>query len=85
MQSRHRGVTDPDQAWILGELIAYLDSEASGPAGSTTWAPAGSGVRKGAHEGVLRASDAEVRDVAARWEQFTQYLCSGSRRTLGAR
>jgi len=25
-QHRHRGISDPDQAWILGELIAYLDS-----------------------------------------------------------
>lgn len=27
IQHRHRGVSDPDQAWILGELIAYLDHE----------------------------------------------------------
>ena len=33
VQYRHRGVSDPDQAWILGELIAYLDHEKSGAAG----------------------------------------------------
>lgn len=27
VQHRFRGVSDPDQAWILGELIAYLDNE----------------------------------------------------------
>ena len=26
-QSRHRRISDPDQAWILEELIAYLDNE----------------------------------------------------------
>ncbi len=24
---RHRGISDPDQSWILGELIAYLDDD----------------------------------------------------------
>jgi hypothetical protein len=33
VQSRYRGVSDPDQAWLLGELIAYFDSEASGTGG----------------------------------------------------
>jgi hypothetical protein len=83
VQSRHRGVTDPDQAWILGELIAYLDSEASGAGGFDDMGANWVGVRKGAHDGVLRASDPEVRDVAARWEQFTQYLCLGLSQDLG--
>ena len=30
VQHRYRGVSDPDQAWILGELIAYLDSSSLG-------------------------------------------------------
>src|SRR5262249_37764315 len=30
LQHRFRGVEDPDQAWILGELIAYLDHENTG-------------------------------------------------------
>jgi hypothetical protein len=83
VQSRHRGVTDPDQAWILGELIAYLDSEASGAGGFEDMGASWISVRKGAHEGVLRANDDEVRDVAARWEQFTQYLCLGLSQDLG--
>jgi hypothetical protein len=33
VQHRHRGVDDPDQAWLLGELIAYLDDERSGASG----------------------------------------------------
>lgn len=30
VQSRFRGVSDPDQAWILGELIAYFDNKPPG-------------------------------------------------------
>ena len=30
MQKVHRGVADPDQAWILGELIRYLEHPRSG-------------------------------------------------------
>jgi hypothetical protein len=30
VQLDHRGVSDPDQAWILSELIEYLDDERSG-------------------------------------------------------
>ena len=33
MQHQHRGVKDVDQAWILGELIAYLEHEKSGAIG----------------------------------------------------
>jgi hypothetical protein len=30
MQKEFRGVADPDQAWILGELIRYLEHSRSG-------------------------------------------------------
>ena len=33
VQHRFRGVDDPEQAWILNELIRYLDDERSGCAG----------------------------------------------------
>ena len=74
VQSRYRGISDPDQAWILGELIAYLDSEASGAGGfedmGDKWVP----VRKAAHDETLRTTMPEVHEVADRWEEFTQSL-----------
>jgi hypothetical protein len=83
VQSRYRGVSDPDQAWLLGELIAYFDSEASGTGGfqdmGDQWVP----VRKAAHDGTLRASDPDVQAVAERWEEFTQYLSLGLSQDLG--
>lgn len=40
-------------------------------------------VRHGAGDGVLRSSDAEVRDIAARWDQFVEYVCLGLGQDLG--
>jgi hypothetical protein len=83
VQSRYRGVADPDQAWILGELIAYFDSQASGAGGFEDMGDKWVTVRKGAHDGTLRASNPEAQSVAERWEQLTQYLCLGLSQDLG--
>lgn len=83
VQSRYRGISDPDQAWLLGELIAYFDSEASGTGGfhdmGDQWVP----VRKAAHDGTLRAGDSDAQIVAERWDEFAQYLCLGLSQDLG--
>jgi hypothetical protein len=76
-------VSDPDQAWILGELIAYLDSEASGAGGFEDMGDKWVGVRKAAHDGTLRSNMPEAREIAQRWEEFTQYLCLGLSQDLG--
>jgi hypothetical protein len=83
VQHRHRGVTDPDQAWILGELIAYLDHEASGAGGFTDMGDKWVSVRDAAHNGTLRATDPEARSVIERWEQFAEYLALGLSQDLG--
>lgn len=83
VQHRHRGISDPDQAWILGELIAYLDDERSGASGFQDMGENWVAVRNGAGEGTLRPSDAPVREVAERWEQFVDYLCLGLGQDLG--
>jgi hypothetical protein len=83
VQHRHRGVSDPDQAWILGELIGYLDDERSGASGFQDMGENWVKVRNGAGDGTLRAGDAEVRDVASRWDQFVEYLCLGLGQDLG--
>jgi hypothetical protein len=83
VQHRHRGVADPDQAWILGELIAYLDHENSGASGFEDMGESWVRVRDGARQGTLRATDKEARAVAARWEQFVDYLALGLSQDLG--
>ena len=83
VEHKHRGVSDPDQAWILGELIAYLDHEKAGAGGFDDMGDKWVGVRDGARAGTLRSSDAGVRDVVRRWEQFVQYLALGLSQDLG--
>jgi hypothetical protein len=83
MQHRFRGISDPDQAWILGELIAYLDHENSGASGfegmGDCWVP----VREAARQGTLRATDKEACSIAKCWEQFIDYLALGLSQDLG--
>ena len=83
VQSRYRGVSDPDQAWILDELIAYLEHPASGAGGFEDMGDKWVAVRKAAYDGTLRATDSEAGQVAERWEQFVQHLGLGLSQHLG--
>jgi hypothetical protein len=83
IQHQHRGVRDPDQAWILGELIAYLEHEKSGAVGFEDMGQNWVSVRNAARDGTLRPGDERVRDVVGRWEQFVEYLCLGLSQDLG--
>jgi hypothetical protein len=83
VEHKHRGVSDPDQAWILGELIAYLDHERAGAGGFDDMGDRWVSVRDGARESTLKSSDAGVRDVAGRWEQLVEYLSLGLTQDLG--
>ena len=84
VQQRYRGVSDPDQEWVLRELIHYLSSESSGAVGFEDMGENWVMVRKSAHDGTLRAGDPAVRDVAERWEQFSNYLALSLSQELGA-
>lgn len=83
MQHQHRGIKDPDQAWILGELIAYLEHERSGAVGFEDMGKHWVQVRNSARDGTIRSADTGVRDVVDRWEQFIEYLCLGLSQDLG--
>ncbi|HSK50249.1 MAG TPA: hypothetical protein VK889_07110 [Solirubrobacterales bacterium] len=83
MQHQHRGIKDPDQAWILGELIAYLEHEKSGAVGFEDMGKHWVSVRNSARDGTIRVADPGVRDVVDRWEQFIEYLCLWLSQDLG--
>jgi len=83
MQHQHRGIRDPDQAWILKELIAYLEHENSGAVGFEDMGKSWVKVRKDARNGTLHSADPGVRDVVDRWEQFVEYLCLTLSQDLG--
>ncbi len=75
IQREHRGIADPDQAWILSELIAYLKHPQSGAMQFQDMGPHWVTVRDAAREGAVRPQDAGVGEVAIKWDQFIQYLC----------
>lgn len=83
MQKVHRGVADPDQAWVLGELIRYLENPKSGAMQfddmGASWVP----VREATANGTLRSSDKGLADVASRWDQLIQFLALRMGRQLG--
>jgi hypothetical protein len=83
VQSRYRGVSDSDQAWVLRELIHYLSGEASGVAGFEDMGKDWVAVRTAARDGTLRNGDPGARQVAERWDQFIEYLCLSLSQELG--
>jgi hypothetical protein len=77
----HRGVSDPEQAWILAELVRYLEHPASGAMAFDDMGPNWTEVRDAARDGGLRRTDESVRDVAQRWDQLLRFAAL----QLGAR
>jgi hypothetical protein len=75
VQKEHRGVSDPDQAYVLSELIRYLEDERSGVVPFNTMGSGWTKVKDGARAQTLRKTDDEVADVSARWEDLIRYLC----------
>lgn len=70
---RHRGVSDPEQAYLLEELIRYLDHPGSGALDFSDMGQHWVQVRDGAREGTLSKRTEGVEDVAARWDQLLRF------------
>lgn len=84
LQKEHRGVSDPDQAWILGELIRYLEHPKSGALEFDDMGSDWVAVRTAVAAGTLRPSDATVSDVVARFDALLRYASLQLGRRLGA-
>lgn len=80
----HRGVDDVEQAWILGELIRYLESDASGALSFSDMGPNWVMVRDGARTSTLRKNAPEVKEVAQLWDQLVQFAALRLGREIGA-
>jgi hypothetical protein len=70
---QHRGVSDPEQAWILAELIRYLEHSASGALAFADMGPDWVAVRDGARSGTLDKRADGLVDVVSRWDQLLRY------------
>lgn len=83
LQKEHRGVSDPDQAWILGELIRYLEHPRSGALELEDMGSHWVGVRQAVTAGTLRAGDLGGVEVAARFDALLRYISLRLGRQLG--
>jgi hypothetical protein len=83
MQKEYRGVADPDQAWILGELIRYLEHPRSGAMEFSDMGSAWVPVREAIGAGTLRPGDAPAAEVAGRFDALVRYASLKLGRQLG--
>ena len=66
----HRGVDDPEQAWILEELIRYMSHPKSGVLDFADMGDNWTGVRDAAVDGSLSRNSPEAVEVCQRWDQL---------------
>jgi hypothetical protein len=83
LQKEFRGVADPDQAWILGELIRYLEHRKSGALEFDDMGESWVTVREAVAAGTLRQSDKGVSEVIARFDALLRFASLGLGRQLG--
>lgn len=84
MQKEFRGVADHDQAWILGELIRYLEHRKSGALEFDDMGEAWVSVRDAVAAGTLRPTDKGVAEVVARFDALLRFTSLQLGRKLGA-
>ncbi|MFI6102300.1 hypothetical protein ACIA8G_42685 [Lentzea sp. NPDC051213] len=83
MQKEHRGVADPEQAWILGELIRYLEHPRSGAMAFEDMGQAWVPLREAVQARTLRATDKIAPDVVLRFEALLRFAGLQLGRRLG--
>lgn len=83
MQKEHRGVADPDQAWILGELVRYMEHPRSGVLEFQDMGASWVDVRNAITAGTLRPTDKGVSEVAGRLDALLRYAGLVLGRQLG--
>lgn len=75
MLIRHEGVANGAHAWLLQELLHYLQHENSGCHGFQNMGPAWVPVRKGIDDETLCQGDTRAVDVVESWERLVRQVC----------
>lgn len=83
MQKEYRGVADPDQAWVLGELIRYLEHPRSGALEFGDMGPRWVPVREAIGAGMLRPNDPIAAEVAGKFDALVRFAGLKLGRRLG--
>jgi hypothetical protein len=76
-------VADPDQAWILGELIRYLEHPKSGAMAFDDMGSSWVTVRDSIRSGTLRATDVPAAEVVTRFDALMNFTALQLGRKLG--
>ncbi|AIA05922.1 hypothetical protein DC74_5462 [Streptomyces noursei] len=83
MLIRHEGVGNAAHAWLLQELLHYLQHENSGCHGFQNMGPAWVPVRNGIDDETLCQGDPRAREVVESWERLIRQVCLGLGGELG--
>ncbi|MBE8471300.1 TerD family protein [Streptomyces justiciae] len=83
MLIRHEGVSNMAHAWLLQELLHYLQHENSGCHGFQNMGPAWVPVRNGIDDETLCQGDARALEVVESWERLIRQVCLGLGGELG--
>ncbi|WP_030545861.1 TerD family protein [Streptomyces albus] len=75
MLIRHEGVGNAAHAWLLQELLHYLQHDNSGCHGFQNMGPAWVPVRRGIDEETLCAGDPRAVEVVESWERLVRQVC----------
>ncbi|WP_327283161.1 TerD family protein [Streptomyces sp. NBC_01205] len=75
MLIRHEGVGNAAHAWLLQELLDYLQHEQSGCHGFQNMGAAWVPVRKGIEDETLAPDDARAVEVVESWERLVRQVC----------
>ncbi|MEU4686419.1 TerD family protein [Streptomyces xinghaiensis] len=75
MLIRHEGVGNAAHAWLLQELLHYLQHDNSGCHGFQNMGPAWVPVRKGIDEETLCEGDRRAVEVVESWERLVRQVC----------
>ncbi|MFF0460078.1 TerD family protein [Streptomyces mexicanus] len=83
MLIRHEGVGNAAHAWLLHELLHYLQHENSGCHGFQNMGPAWVPVRNGIDDETLCQGDPRALEVVESWERLIRQVCLGLGGELG--
>ncbi|MFJ3807913.1 TerD family protein [Streptomyces sp. NPDC090073] len=83
MLIRHEGVGNAAHAWLLQELLHYLQHENSGCHGFQNMGPAWVPVRNGIDDETLCQGDPRALEVVESWERLVRQVCLGLGGELG--
>jgi hypothetical protein len=83
MEREVHGIEDPEQSWILGELIRYLEHDNSGTLDFTDMGPSWPPLMEKIKTNLARRDDSDLSEVAVRFDGLIRYMCLKFSQRLG--